>query len=96
MLNTLIAAIRDRNYISFTYSGLSREAQPVAVGVSGAGNDVLRCYQTAGGHIKPGHESDLCDLSKIQDLKVLDASFQGAPQGYRPGDKHMTHIYAEL
>jgi len=96
MLNTLIAAIQDRKYIAFTYSGLPREAQAVAVGVSRAGNDVLRCYQTAGGHVTPGHEWDLCELSKINDLRVLGTTFQAAPLGYRRGDKHMRQIYAEL
>ena len=96
MLNVLTAAIQGRKYISFTYSGMLREAQPVAVGVSRAGNDVLRCYQTAGGHVTPGHEWDLCDLSKIQGLKVLEKNFHNDPPGYRKGDKHMNHIYAEL
>ncbi len=31
MLNTLIAAIRERKYISFTYSGVPREAQPAVM-----------------------------------------------------------------
>lgn len=96
MLNTLIAAIRERNYISFTYSGLPREAQPAAVGVSRAGNDVLRCYQTAGGHVTPGHEWDLCDLSQMLNVTILDKTFQVDPPGYKRGDKHMTTIYAEL
>ena len=52
MLDTLTAAIRDRRYISFTYNGLTREAQPAALGVSRTGKDVLRCYQTAGGDRK--------------------------------------------
>ncbi len=96
MKDTLIQAINQRSYISFTYSGLQREAQPVAVGVSRAGNPVLRCYQTAGGHVTPGHEWDLCELSKIEDLKILDKAFTADPPGYRRGDRHMTHIYAEL
>lgn len=96
MLNALKAAIRDRKYISFTYSGMVREAQPAAVGVSRAGNEVLRCYQTAGGHVRPGHEWDLCDLSRIQGLSVLEKTFENDPPGYRRGDRHMTHIYAEL
>ena len=96
MLNTLIAAIRERKYISFTYSGPPREAEPTAVGVSLAGNDVLRCYQTAGGHVTPGHEWDLCDLSQMLNVTVLDKTFQVDPPGYKRGDKHMTTIYAEL
>ncbi|OYT90628.1 MAG: hypothetical protein CFE43_17185 [Burkholderiales bacterium PBB3] len=96
MLNKLTAAIRGRQYISFTYSGLQREAQPATIGVSRAGNDVLRCYQTAGGHVTPGHEWDLCEISKIQDLKVLEKNFQNDPPGYNKGDKGMKHIYEEL
>jgi hypothetical protein len=96
MLNVLTGAIRHRKYISFTYSGIAREVQPVALGVSRTGKDVLRCYQTAGGHVTLGHEWDLCDLAKINGLKVLEKNFESDPPGYRRGDKNMNHIYAEL
>lgn len=96
MKDTLIQAINQRNYISFSYSGLDREAQPAAVGVSRAGNPVLRCYQTAGDHVTPGHEWDLCELSKMGNLEILDKTFSSDPPGYKKGDRHMTHIYAEL
>lgn len=96
MKETLVKAIQQRSYISFTYSGLQREAQPAAVGISRAGNPVLRCYQTAGGHITPGHEWDLCELSKIQNLQVLEKVFPADPPGYRKSDRHMVQIYAEL
>ena len=56
MLQTIINAIRNRDVLLFTYSGLQRTVQPATVGVSSAGKDVLRCYQTAGGHITPGQE----------------------------------------
>jgi len=96
MLQTIINAIRNREYLSFTYSGLRRVVQPAAVGVSTAGTDVLRCYQTAGGHIRPGHEWDLCDLSKISNLSTTGERFAGEPPQYRRGDKGMISIYAEL
>ena len=96
MLQTIISAIRNRECLTFTYSGLSRVVQPAAVGVSSAGNDVLRCYQTAGGHIKGGHQWDLCDLSKILNLSTTGEHFATNPPGYRKGDKGMTNIYAEL
>lgn len=96
MKDTLIKAIKSRSYISFIYSGLLREAQPAAVGLSRAGNDVLRCYQTVGDHITPGHEWDLCELRKIHDLKILESTFHNDPPGYRRGDKHLLTIYAEL
>ena len=96
MLQTIIDAIRNRKYLAFTYSGFSRVVQPAAVGVSRDGNDVLRCYQTAGGHVKPGHEWDFCVFSKISGLRTTEEHFVSDPPGYKKGDKHMTTIYAEL
>ncbi|QSL94407.1 hypothetical protein JWV26_08635 [Ectopseudomonas toyotomiensis] len=96
MREILAQAINERRYIAFTYSGLQREAQPAAVGISHAGNPVLRCYQTAGGHITPGHEWDFCELSKIVGLKVLDKTFSSNPPSYKKGDKGMSQIFAEL
>ena len=96
MLNTLISAIQQRKYITFTYSGLARVAQPAAVGMSRAGNHALRCFQTEGGHINAGHEWDFCELSKIADLQVLERTFSSNPAGYQKGDRHMQQIYAEL
>lgn len=96
MLDILQKAIEGRKYIAFTYSGIAREAQPVAIGESSTGKDVLRCFQTAGGHVKAGHEWDLCDVAKISGLSILDKSFFNPPPGYKKGDRHMVRIYAEL
>lgn len=95
MRNTIIDAIKNRQMLSFTYSGLYRVVEPHAVGMSRAGNDVLRCFQIQGGHVTPGHEWDLCDLSKICHLTV-GQSFSGMRPGYARGDKHMVTIYAQL
>lgn len=96
MLQTIINAIKNRDVIEFTYSGLTRVAQPSAVGVSRAGNNVLRCYQIQGGHVNPNHAWDLCEISKIANLRTTGQTFAGAPPGYKRGDKGMTTIYAEL
>jgi len=96
MLQTIINAINNREHLSFTYSGLARAVQPAAVGVSRAGNDVLRCYQTQGGHITPGHEWDLCTLADISSLAATGKNFAANPPGYKQGDKGMTTIYAQL
>jgi hypothetical protein len=92
----IIAAIEGRRLIAFTYDGIAREAQPCAVGISTAGNNVMRCYQVRGGHVTPGHEWDLCDLSKIRNLVVTEDVFHGEPPGYRRGDRGMTQIFAQL
>ena len=95
-LETLIAAIKDRRVITFTYSGIARTAEPHAVGVSRTGKDVLRCYQTKGGHVKPGHEWDFCSLSKIVGLTMTESFFEGVRDGYERDDKHMRRIYVQL
>lgn len=96
MIESIISAIDSRKEISFTYSGLDRIAQPAAVGISTKGNEVLRCYQTEGGHITPGHEWDLCYVSEISNLKVTGKTFSDNPPGYKPGDRGMKEIYTEL
>lgn len=96
MLQTIINAIRNHELVAFTYSGLPRVVQPAAVGVSRAGNNVLRCYQIQGGHVNSGHDWDLCEISQITNLRTTGQNFSGEPPGYKRGDKHMTTIFAEL
>lgn len=96
MLTTIIAAIKNRHTLSFSYSGIPRVVEPHAVGSSTAGNDVLRCYQTHGGHVTPGHEWDLCKLSKISKLTDTGEVFAIARPGYKKNDRDMHRIYAEL
>ena len=96
MIDLMISAIQQRKFVSFTYSGLPRVAQPAAVGLSAKGNPVLRCFQTEGGHITPGHEWDLCEIARISSLHILDITFSIDPPGYKKGDRHMRPVYAEL
>jgi hypothetical protein len=96
MIQTLMDAIDERLEIRFTYSGYDRVAQPAAIGESRKGNVVLRCYQTEGGHVTPGHEWDLCIVDDISSLTVTNDVFEDNPPGYKKGDKHMREIYAEL
>jgi len=96
MRRSIEEAIRNRRYLTFTYKGIARQVQPVAVGVSRAGNEVLRCYQTKGAHNTTGHDWNLCTLSEISGLSVTGEKFGTPPPGYSRGDKGMVEIYAEL
>ncbi|QUM82028.1 hypothetical protein HWV01_17950 [Moritella sp. 5] len=96
MIESIIRAINNNEEISFVYSGLPRVAQPCAVGISRAGNEILRCFQTEGGHITPGHEWDLCTVAKISNLELTGKQFQVIPHGYKQGDRGMRRIYAQL
>ncbi len=96
MRTTIEEAIRNRHYLTFTYKGIVRVVQPAAIGVSRAGNDALRCYQTQGAHNTDGHDWNLCTLDEISGLSVSGEKFAEDPPGYKRGDKGMVKIYAEL
>ncbi|WP_211235777.1 hypothetical protein [Psychromonas aquimarina] len=96
MINSIVQAINNREEISFTYSGLPRVVQPCAVGISTAGNEVLRCFQTQGAHITPDHEWNMCIVSKISNLQFTGKTFNLNPRGYKQEDRGMQRIYAQL
>ena len=96
MRHIIEEAIQNRCYLRFSYKGIARVVQPTAIGVSPAGNEVLRCFQTEGAHSTKGHEWDLCLLSKISGLSVTGKKFDAPPPGYNRGDKAFVKIYAEL
>jgi len=96
MRHIIEEAIRNRCYLRFTYKGSERVVQPAAIGVSLAGNEVLRCFQTEGTHSNKGHDWDVCLLSKISGLSVTGEKFETPPPGYKRGDKGLVKIYAEL
>lgn len=96
MKQTIIDAISNFQVLTFTYSGIGRVVEPHAIGISRTGKELLRCYQTLGGHVTPGHEWDLCELSKISNLSISGDYFQTPRPGYRRGDSHMISIFAQL
>jgi hypothetical protein len=96
MKQTIIDAINNLQVLTFTYSGIPRVVEPHTLGISRTGKEVLRCYQTHGGHVTPGHEWDLCELSKISNLMISGAYFQTPRPGYSKGDRQMISIFAQL
>lgn len=96
MLKTIVNAIRTKQLLSFTYNELPRLVEPHAVGLSTAGNQVLRCFQVGGSHSKAGHDWDLVKLEKIVGLAVTGEHFAGPRPGYKRGDSAMSMIHAEL
>jgi hypothetical protein len=96
MRQILIDAIHSRKVLLLFYIGIPRTVEPHAFGISREGNDVLSCYQIGGQNIRPGHEWDLLTISKITHLTPTGEVFAGARPLYKPGDKRMITIYAEL
>jgi hypothetical protein len=97
MKNRIKNAVETKTILKFNYDGEPRIVEPHACGVSTAGNEVMRCYQTAGGSVSgtvPGWH--LMKFSKIENLITTDSHFDSPRSGYKKGDKGMTLIYAEI
>lgn len=51
MNQIVIQAIKERHILEFRYHGWSRMVEPHAYGRDKSGDEVLRCYQVAGGSV---------------------------------------------
>jgi len=83
MREELIAAVRGRRIVTFTYQGFPRRVQPAAVGVDNGGTETLHAYQVDGGS-KRGGLPDWRNfhVAAIEGLVVLDEVFGPNPPGY--------------
>lgn len=96
--DVLCRAIRERHVVQFTYHGYSRTVVPAACGLSSAKKLVLRGYQTEGGS-RSGRSVPFWTLYRASDIQALvdtGIRFEVAPAVYKPGDKGISDIYAEL
>lgn len=97
MRNTISQAIRNRQVLTFTYDGYHRTVEPHCHGITTAGNEALRCYQTAGGS-SSGKVPDwhMMKVDKIVGLTVTPSVFAGPRPGYNRGDRGMSTIFEQL
>jgi hypothetical protein len=97
MNNTIVNSISNQTVLALTYKGIAREVEPHAYGLGTSGNDLLRCYQVAGGHTsdKP-HTWDLLVVGEISGLSDTGRAFGGARPEYKRNDSAMSTIYAQL
>lgn len=79
MNQTICSAIRSKLIIRFYYNGGSRTVEPFCSGVSTAGNEVLRGYQT-GGYSRSGNPVawKLFEVSQMSGLTFTDNSLTAA------------------
>lgn len=88
----LVTAITDRRRLSFDYNDKPRLVEPQCYGVGTRGTELLRACQIQGGE----HREPLFDVAKIQNLKMLDATFSAPGPNYKKNDSAMVVIFAEL
>lgn len=96
MNREIIEVIENQHVIELYYEGELRVIEPHCYGLTTAGNEGLRAYQTAGYSSSGKLGWKLYDLGKADDISITPARFAGPRPGYQAGDKGMSKIYAEL
>jgi hypothetical protein len=97
MNTTICNAISRRAVIQFYYDGGIRTVEPHCHGISTAGNEVLRGYQT-GGYSESGNPVGwkLFDVSKMYSLSVTNQTFTQNRPSYNPNDTSMSTIHCRV
>jgi len=98
MINqTIINAINNMEFLSFTYEDNPRVVEPHAYGMGLYGADLLRAYQV-GGYSSSGSlpKWRLFEVNKIYNLSPMGEKFNGVRRGYHRNNRVMEYIYAQL
>ena len=98
MNETLCAAIEGRRVARLDYNGGTRTVEPFAHGVTEAGNEVLRAFQT-GGHSVSGQPVGwkLFRVDAVENLAVTEARFAGdARPDYNPADPVLATVHCRV
>lgn len=96
MNQAIISAITNQEVLTFTYDGFSRTVEPHAYGISTAGHEALRAYQTGGGSSTGTLGWRMFLISEIRGLSKSGAAFSNARPGYKRGDSGMSRILAQI
>ncbi len=96
MNSELAKAIEDTKVVELRYHGYTRTVEPHAYGRDKSGDEILRCFQTAGGS-ESGERTGwkLLKVAEVYSIHVEKMTFR-ARDGYRPNDKAMEYIFRQL
>ena len=93
----IIAAIRRKLVLSFSYNGKRRTVEPQTYGLSTTGREILRAYErSAPSGAERSGMAKLFDLEKISGLRETGQTFQEAFPAHNPNDSAMVEIFATL
>ena len=96
MNSTIIEAITERKCLELRYHGFLRVVQPYTYGRDKDGDEILRCYQSAGGSVSGERAGwKLLKVRDIFSIHILKDEFIPRHE-YRGGDKSMERTYAQL
>ena len=88
----ILESIRTRRRLRFLYNGRVRIVEPQCYGMGTKGTELLRAHQLQGGE----QREPLFDVSKIEDLVMLDETFTKPGPNYKRDDSAMKTIFAQL
>ena len=88
----IVQAIKKMQRMQFTYNGKVRYVEPQCYGIGTKDTELLRVHQLSGG----SEREPLFNVSKIENLKLLDEFFTKPGPNYKKGDSAMKIIYCEL
>ncbi|RIK78949.1 hypothetical protein DCC62_06595 [candidate division KSB1 bacterium] len=93
----ICAAIRSRAIVELYYEGGKRRVEPHCHGISMAGKEVLRAFQTAG-FSESGQPVGwkLFEVAKIISFSQTGATFLNNRQEYNPNDHGMRRIHCRV
>jgi predicted DNA-binding transcriptional regulator YafY len=88
----ILESIRTRRRLRFLYNGRVRIVEPQCYGMGTKGTELLRAHQLQGGE----QREPLFDVSKIEDLVMLDETFTKPGPNYKRDDSAMKTIFAQM
>jgi hypothetical protein len=92
----ICTAIHKRRLLQFYCEPGDRVVEPYAYGLGDGGHELLRAYQRAGQSHSREEGWKLFRVDELQDILILEDSFEAPRLGYMRNDPSMTQIYAEL
>jgi len=92
MNQIIVDAIRKRRRVRFTYNKKTRIVEPQCYGIGAKGTELLRVHQIQGGT----EREPLFNVSKIENLVVLEEAFAQPGPNYKKNDSAMTTIFCQL
>jgi hypothetical protein len=97
-VNTPICdAIHLRIVLELRYHAYSRLVEPYVYGVSRIGDELLRCYQVAGGSVGGDRRGwKLLKVSEIASFHATQTSFEPRMSAYNPQDPGIPEIYCRI
>jgi hypothetical protein len=92
MNQLIVRSILEKRRLRFSYNGRTRLAEPQCYGTGSKGTELLRVHQLHGG----AEREPLFDVSKMEDLVLLDEAFTRPGPHYKKNDSAMKTIFCQL